>query len=252
MMLSTEAILRRSVEGRLRIGIGLACDEEKIMRSAESSSRYGEIVVYRDACRMCQDLHDGVIDAAVRGDLPSNDAMRALKDVFSLRKTQRMVLMEPIRGGVFLLAPVGIDEGGSVSEKVEMASAGHHLIRSLGGNGRVGMMSAGRESDRGRNPMVDKSMDDALEACQGLRRLGIECNHCQITIESALDENDVIIAPDGIIGNVIFRTLHFLGGARALGAPVANIDRVFIDTSRAKDDYSDSIALAYILAKEAE
>lgn len=251
-MLSTEAILERSVEGRLRIGIGMARDEEKIMRSVESSSRYGEIVMYRDAHKMCQDLSDGVLDAAVRGDLPSNDAMRALKDVFSLESTQRMVLMEPIGGGVFLLAPVGIDEGASVSEKVEMGSTGHHLIRSLGGDGRVGMMSMGRESDRGRNPMVDKSMDDALQACQGLRRRGIDCDHCQITIESALEENDVIIAPDGIIGNIIFRTLHFLGGARALGAPVANIDKVFIDTSRAKKDYSDSIALAHILAKEAE
>jgi len=57
----------------------------------------------------------------------------------------------------------------------------------------------------------------------------------------------MIIGPDGISGNLIFRTLHFLGEGRALGAVVLNIDRVFVDTSRAKGSYVDSIALASAL-----
>jgi predicted methyltransferase MtxX (methanogen marker protein 4) len=32
-----------------------------------------------------------------------------------------------------------------------------------------------------------------------------------------------------------------------MGAPILNIDRVFVDTSRAKASYSDSIALASAL-----
>ena len=30
----------------------------------------------------------------------------------------------------------------------------------------------------------------------------------------------MLIAPDGISGNLVFRTLHFLGGGKALGAPI--------------------------------
>ena len=41
-----------------------------------------------------------------------------------------------------------------------------------------------------------------------------------------------------------------VGGAKALGAPVVNTDKVFIDTSRAKTDYRDSIALAMRLTEE--
>jgi len=59
----------------------------------------------------------------------------------------------------------------------------------------------------------------------------------------------VLIAPDGVSGNLIFRTLHFLGGWDALGAPVLNIGRVYVDTSRAKASYADSIELAASLAR---
>jgi len=59
-----------------------------------------------------------------------------------------------------------------------------------------------------------------------------------------------VVAPDGVSGNLIFRTLHFLGGCRAYGAPVVNLDRIFVDTSRAKSDYSDSILFAAVLAAE--
>ncbi len=247
-MLSSEAALAGGVSKELRIGIGLrrgSADAVKIPSKAE-------LVVYQDALRLCRDLRDGAIDAAVRGDLPSNEAMACLKEVFSLESLQRMALIEPMRGGLFLLGPVGIDEGRSPAEKEAMALAGHGLMRSLGGRGRVGLMSCGRESDRGRSGTVDRSMDEALLIRDALRDNGVEASHVQITIESALEDHDVIIAPDGIVGNIIFRTLHFLGGAKALGAPVLNMERTFIDTSRVKEDYGDAIALAQRLATEAE
>jgi predicted methyltransferase MtxX (methanogen marker protein 4) len=53
-----------------------------------------------------------------------------------------------------------------------------------------------------------------------------------------------VIAPDGITGNLIFRTLALLGGGRGHGAPVVNIDRIFVDTSRASADYTNAIMLA--------
>ncbi len=250
-MLSSEAALAGGVSRRLRIGIGLRQGSDKA-GSAAGSPAPVELVAYHDAKSMCIDLRDGKIDAAVRGELPSNEAMSCLKDTFSLESTQRMALIEPIRGGLFLLGPVGIDEGRSPAEKEAMALAGHSLMRSLGGRGKVGLMSCGRESDRGRSGAVDRSMDEALLIRDALRGQGVEASHVQITIESALEDHDVIIAPDGIIGNILFRALHFLGGAKALGAPVVNMQRIFIDTSRAKEDYSDSIALAQRLATEAE
>ncbi|MDD1717629.1 MAG: phosphotransacetylase, partial [Methanoregulaceae archaeon] len=47
-----------------------------------------------------------------------------------------------------------------------------------------------------------------------------------------------------ISGNLIFRTLVFLGAGKGHGAPVINIDKIFVDTSRASPDYTNAILLA--------
>ncbi|MEJ2279092.1 MAG: phosphate acyltransferase [Candidatus Lokiarchaeota archaeon] len=58
-------------------------------------------------------------------------------------------------------------------------------------------------------------------------------SHDQILIEDAIDNKaNLIIAPDGISGNLIYRTLVHLGGGKAYGAIYMNIDRTIIDTSR--------------------
>ncbi len=87
-------------------------------------------------------------------------------------------------------------------------------------------------------------MDDALKVVEVVRSEHINAHHAEILIENAAKECDIIIGPDGISGNLMFRTLHFLGNGKALGAPVLNIGHTYIDTSRAKASYIDSIALA--------
>jgi predicted methyltransferase MtxX (methanogen marker protein 4) len=149
---------------------------------------------------------------------------------------------------MFLFAPVGVDEGWTVAQKVELAERGAMLLRRMGIEPRIGMLSGGRRSDRGRHRSVDRTLDDAAEAAGMLRSMGFRAEDKEILIEDAARECDVIIAPDGISGNLIFRTLHFLGEGRAMGAVVLNIDRVFVDTSRAKTSYLDSIAMASALA----
>jgi predicted methyltransferase MtxX (methanogen marker protein 4) len=73
--------------------------------------------------------------------------------------------------------------------------------------------------------------------------------HREILIEDAIGTSGMILAPDGISGNLIFRTLVFLGGGRAHGAPVVNIDRIFVDSSRASPDYSNALITASLLVK---
>jgi len=77
---------------------------------------------------------------------------------------------------------------------------------------------------------------------------GFNVEHCQILIEDAIKVKNLIIAPDGISGNIIFRTMHLVDGCVSMGAPILNLDKVFVDTSRAKRCYVDSIALASALA----
>lgn len=249
-MLSAELILSNAHRPHTRIGLGVGADREKANEAVlEAEDRgYGSITLYSSSDLLARDLREGKIDAAVRGDMDSNLAMSALRRCFHLDKVQRAAFVQPPGGRMFLLAPVGIDEGWTVEDKLEFILRGTALLRRMGLEPTVGVMSGGRRSDIGRSGLVDRSIDDAEEVVRLALEKGIKARHVQILIEEAARECDLIIAPEGISGNIIFRTLHFLGGGRAMGAPVLNIDKIYIDTSRAKTSYGDSIALASVLA----
>ncbi len=230
-----------------RIGIGRGTDRGNIESSVEASE--ADVVIYDDPDKMVADLVTGRIDAAIRGDMPSDVLLPKLKKGLDLQKLERAVLLEPIGGRLFLLAPVGIDEGWTEEQKFDIACKTADFAKRVGMDSRIAVMSGGRCEDRGRCTAVDKSIDSALAVVDRLRNVGYDAYHSQILVEDAINEAGVIIAPEGITGNIMFRTLHFVGGAQALGAPVVNTDLVFIDTSRVKTDYRDSIALARRLSR---
>jgi predicted methyltransferase MtxX (methanogen marker protein 4) len=106
------------------------------------------------------------------------------------------------------------------------------------------VLSKGRIEDSGRGTEIRASIDDGDRIVDSLRAKGYTAEHFAILIEDAVRDSDLVIAPDGVSGNLIFRTLHFVGGCKAFGAPVVNLSRVFVDTSRSKEDFTDSVLLA--------
>ena len=248
-MLGQELILAKAKNPHRRIGIGAAEDVQKVEASVAiaNSSGYGRTTIYNDPDLMVKALKNGELDAAVRGGLDSNLTIRALKREFALEHVLRMAILEPRNGRPFFFAPVGVDEGWTVEQKLELITLGARLMRQIGLEPKVGVLSGGRHGDRGRNPTVDRTLADAEEVVKRAISQGIQAKDCEILIEEAARECNMIIAPDGIAGNLIFRTLHFLGDGEALGAVVLNLDKVFVDTSRAKSSYLASIALASAL-----
>jgi putative methanogen marker protein 4 len=243
-----------------RIVIGIAEDAQKVIDSATSLGRNFITVCY---CRpgivdkntvgksieivehtnpeqaLIDDLMAGRIDAAVRGTLPANSTLKALKKAEGVDHLERIALLETVHGIKFLLTPVGVDEGWTVPEKLELIKKGRIIARKFGLPEKVGVLSGGRLGDIGRHPQVDTSMAEA----ELVSRLG-DAEHCEILIEDAVESCGLIIAPDGISGNLVFRTLTFLGGGLGHGAPVANISRIFVDTSRASPNYANALLLA--------
>ena len=73
-----------------------------------------------------------------------------------------------------------------------------------------------------------------------------------ILIEKAINaKSNVIIAPNGRVGNIIFRTLVLLNSWPSHGAVTFGMDNVYIDTSRDQsiDGYVRSLKLADELSK---
>jgi putative methanogen marker protein 4 len=246
-----------------RVGIGIADEAQKVVESATRVSGNFVTVCYcqpgtvdiktfRNLVQVVEhphpgqalidDLMAGRIDAAVRGTLPANDTLRALKKAEGVDHLERIALLETVHGKKFLLAPVGVDEGWTVPEKLELIKKGRLIAEKFGLLKKVGVLSGGRLGDIGRHSQVDASMAEA----ELVARLG-DAGHCEILIENAVEDCGLIIAPDGISGNLIFRTLVFLGGGLGHGAPVVNISRIFVDTSRASPNYSNALMLAAAL-----
>ncbi|MEI7432664.1 MAG: methanogenesis marker protein Mmp4/MtxX [Methanomicrobiales archaeon] len=246
-----------------KIGIGIGEDWEKVISSVIKSGISDQVTLY---CKsgvvgsgtgtithhispcpeqdLVTDLMKGTIRAAIRGTLPANATLRALKQAAGVDHLERIALLETAGGKKFLLAPVGVDEGWSVAEKVAFVQKGREIAGKFGLPARVAILSGGRLGDLGRNRRVDRSMADA----ELVARITGE-THYEILVEDAISEAGVIIAPDGITGNLMFRTLTFLGAGHGHGAPVINIDRIFVDTSRASPDYRNAIMLADSLSK---
>ena len=245
------------------VGLGAASPDERILATVRAVGRevdltlfscpgtagsFGEGVRVVEAeqpqIALIQALAAGEIDAAVRGTLPASSTLAALKGAAGVDHLERIALLETADGHLFLLAPVGVDEGWTVAEKVRFVERGRQIARSFGLAGGVAVLSGGRLGDLGRHPAVDRTMADAELVA---RLTGAE--HTEILIEEAVRRYGMVVAPDGISGNLIFRTLTFLGSGVGHGAPVVNIDKIFVDTSRASPDYTNAIMLAKSLAE---
>ena len=81
----------------------------------------------------------------------------------------------------------------------------------------MGILSGGRPQDKGRNRKIDISMEEGGILTSNLSEKMVDVKHYYAFIEDAVaDGANFIIAPDGIVGNLVFRALALLGGARVM------------------------------------
>lgn len=234
---------------RAKIGIGDGGWDEVVRESIERAQEEGfaTVEIFDDEQSLLTALKRGEIEAAVRGTLEAKDVLGALKSDFGVERVLRMAFMEMEDERLVLLAPVGVDEGDSIEEKLELITKGRELLAKFKVEAKVGVLSGGRLEDLGRSFKVNESLLQGEELTKRASEKGVRTEHFGILLENAFKDSNIVISPDGISGNLIFRSLHFFGGAKGIGAPIVNIDKVFVDTSRAKKDYSASIALASAL-----
>lgn len=263
-----ETITARAVVNYARIGIGVGPQYmDKTIEGAEIAAEKGyarvtlvgsrpmdtaldTVISDEPGTALVQLLKDGRVDGIVRGSLGANSTLRSLKHIMGIKKVLRVSLLKSPSGKFFFFAPVGVDEGWTIDDKVELGGAGVVLIRKFGIEPRVGVLSGGRLDDRGRSPIVDRTMDDAEAVAKALREKGIQARHATILFEDAINEYEYILAPDGICGNLMFRALCLVGCGEGYGAPLVGSDVVYVDTSRAGTGYDKAICMAGALASK--
>lgn len=247
-MTAFDQIKKIAKENQAKIGIG--DDGGTVISSSVEVAQnegFADVEIFDNAQNLISALKNGKVEAAVRGTLEVKAVLNVIKSEFEVKRIFRMAVLIMEDGRSVLLAPVGIDEGESIEDKLELITKGCELLAKFKVVPKVGVLSGGRLEDSGRNWKVDETLNHGEKVTEMALNKGIQAEHFGILLENAFKESNIVIPPDGITGNLIFRTLHFFGGAKSIGAPVMNINKIFVDTSRAKKEYSTSIALASAL-----
>jgi len=180
-------------------------------------------------------LNNKTVNVIVRGSLSSNKFLENIKSKFSITEINRLALLETLDGFQFFFGPVGIDECNNYETKVGFIKKAIQVIKSLNITPKISVLSGGRTSDLGRNPSVDDTIKIANDVVDFFTNQDpdLDISHDEILIENAIKkESNLIIAPEGISGNLIYRVLVHLGGGKAYGAIYMGLDKVIIDTSR--------------------
>lgn len=179
-----------------------------------------------------------LISCVVRGSLGSSKFLQSLKTFLNISEVARLALLETYKGQQFFFGPVGIDECNNIKNKKIFLQKALKILEILNLKPKISILSGGRVGDLGRNPDVDKTINEAKELVDyfKLEHPKMEINHTEILIEKAInDKSNLILAPNGISGNLIYRTLVHLGGGKAYGAIYIDIGHIIIDTSRVGD-----------------
>ncbi len=195
-------------------------------------------------------IRDGAVDAGVRGNMSSKKVIPLLRSEFLVDNLCRVSVLE-VDNRLVLLAPVGIEEGETMNELVTIAENCKELASKLEMPLKVAVLSGGRLDDHGRSAKVDKLLSDSNALTSSLAALGFKVTHYGIEIERALaDGVTLLVAPDGVFGNLIFRSMALIGGIESYGAVATALPRVYIDTSRAKGSFLLPMILAGALSRQ--
>lgn len=225
-------------------------DYLKKMHAEEIDKTVPFLIAEAPEAALVEILKDGVVDAAVRGNLSSRKTVTSLKEAFSCKNLYRASLLE-IEGRLVLLAPVGIDEGDSLEDLVTLVINCKKLAGRLGINFSPAVISGGRFEDAGRSRKVDLLLQESSALVNALTAVGIDARGYGIEIERALGEGaTALIMPDGVYGNMAFRCMALVGSIESYGACATAISKPFIDTSRAKGSYLLPLILASALGRK--
>jgi len=233
---------------KIAIGIGKNKNILKAIQLFEMEQKLDILTIDNDD-GLVKAILDDDIDAVIRGSLPASGVIKELKKHY--HDISRATYVNG-KDHEFLLSPVGIDEGTSVEEKLRIAINCGEFLEKISKKPKIAVLADGRKGDYGRSEEISKSIDDSEKLTQLIKEnTDFEVKNYYILIEQALKENcNVIIAPNGIIGNIIFRTLILVNSWPSCGAVTFGINGIYIDTSRDQttEGYLRSIKFAYKLA----
>lgn len=245
-MIPTSALRRSRPSASARVGVGGRSAPAGRLRANRG------LVRFPDAPSLVRAVREGEVGAVVRGSLPAGAFVKALgKEGAHL---QRGVLLEPRPGRGVVLGPVGVTEGRTAGARARFAQQAAALLlhaRLITEDPLIAVMATGRPEDASRGAAVARSIAQAETVVRRLERQGLDAFEAGVLLEDVLTAADIVVAPDGPSGNLLFRALHLVAHVPSYGALCTGTRLAIVDTSRARTSYEQPVRLAAYLARRA-
>jgi len=221
--------------------IGIGDNKEEVLKAYNKLRDEGiEVELINDPKLLVDKLLDREIEGAVRGTLSSSKVIPYLREKIG-KFYRASIIKNPFTNEIFLLSPVGIDDisedkNERLEDKIRIIEFASKFLKSHNIKPKVAVLSGGRLGDLGRNKAVDETIYEAEKIVEHFRG-NMDIAHNGILIEEYLkDGYNIIIAIDGITGNLIFRCLGLVCKIEGYGAMILSDKNInFIDTSRNAD-----------------
>lgn len=237
---------------KIVIGLGENNNVEKAVNKFNSEYNVN-INIVNDSDSLVKSISDKNIDAVVRGSLPASNIINSLKNQYPQYHINRATFIENDNYKL-LIAPVGIDEGKTINERLILTEQCVEFFKKLNIEPKIAILAKGRSDDYNRTESIDESLKNSEILTTELKKKYPEyqVKNYYILFEKALnDKFNIILAPDGVIGNILFRSLVLVNKWPSMGAISLGIPNIYIDTSRDQsiEGYYRSLKLAYYLCK---
>ena len=176
------------------------------------------------------------VQGVVRGSLKAHSTMKALnnklKDFTSSNNIRIALIQNSLTNNMIYLSPVGIEDGGDIASKKLIVSKGVELLKLIGLKPKIDVLAAGLfPDDLGRNTLADGTINDAIEIVRDFKEKGdFEITSSGITFEKAIEDGaNLIVSPNGIAGNLLYRTLVHVADWKSFGSVLTFQDLNFTD-----------------------
>lgn len=247
----TPLIAERAALNRPRVAVHLR--PEGAVETARQMAAFVEPVLFADddprVCtrRMLQALDEGAVDAVLRGQLDWSGFFGELAGAYgeAYVPPKEFMIVRTVAGHEFGLLPASQYHWTSLDEGVEWVRLAVELLQSLRPRHpvRIAIMACDdRLKDRERLPapggMVERYQEsvataDALVAAVNDRVPNAVAFFGGYRYERAIEGEaaDLVVPPDGVVGNAIFRSLFYLGGGDMIGLKVLGARPIFGNSS---------------------
>lgn len=245
-----------------KIGFGLKEPDKEVLESLVNSKKYADIVLVGPAAikdvegfekvisaepekKIAEMLAKGEVEGIVRGTIDDFKTFEAYEAIIGKEKTKNMAefgLLEDAHGRQFFISEASNPKGWTREDKMaSLERTVDFLVNELGIKPKIGFLTGVRHDTYQRRKdsqewpikYLNETYEDAEYGVNYYVEKGIEAKNYTIEVNAAVEDGcNVVVPPNGMAGNQIFRSMCLIGGGKILSAVRGNLPNVYEDNSR--------------------